>query len=223
MHRILCLEDSEDSILMIKLSLEGYHLVFARTLEEASRIVKTETFSLLLVDIKLPDGSGIEFVSRLPSRLKEVPVVFLTASGDFSHKVSAFTLGAEDFLSKPIDPRELKLRIDSKLRKAVGDKEKQSTFSVGDLVCSPDEQVVCIKGQTKSIDLTSLEFRIFRLLAKEPKRVYSREEILNRVWSHNVAVSDRTVDVHISNLRRKLKDSTIQIDSVVGSGYRILL
>jgi len=221
MHRILCLEDSEDTILMLKMAMERYHLVFARTLIEASKLIESDSFSLLLVDIKLPDGNGFEFISGLPGRCKNIPVIFLTACDDFSHKVSAFTLGADDFIAKPFDPRELKLRIDSKLRKVNSLRDNDASFSVGDLLCSPAEQKLSIPGKRSSIDLTSLEFRIFRLLAKEPEKVYSREEILRRVWSHNVAVNDRTVDVHVSNLRKKLKGSVVSIDSVIGSGYRL--
>jgi DNA-binding response OmpR family regulator len=223
MFKILCVEDSEDTILLLESALEGHHTVFARTVREALTFVNNVSFDLFLVDIELPDGTGLEFVARLPANLKEKPLLFLTGRQDFAAKVSAFSLGADDYVNKPFDPRELKLRVDSKLHKKATSSNPSRPFSIGNVLCSPQEQRITIKGNGAPIELTSLEFRIFRLLTGAPSRIFPREEILNKVWSDNVAVTDRTVDVHVSNLRKKLTGSNVKIETVIGAGYRIVV
>jgi len=223
MYRILCIEDSEDTIVLLQAALDGHRLTFARSVREALKSVEDKSFDLFLVDIELPDGTGLEFVARLPAGLKDRPILFLTGRNDFASKVTAFSLGADDFVAKPFDPQELKLRVDSRLNKKTKLGALGSTFSVGDLICSPQEQRISRQGESKGIDLTSLEFRIFRLLASAPNRIFPREEILSKVWSDSVAVTDRTVDVHVSNLRRKLNGSKVKIETVINTGYRIVV
>lgn len=223
MYRILCVEDSEDTILLLEHALKGHQVVFARTVREALNYVEKDMFDLFLIDIELPDGTGLEFVARLPVNLKDLPILFLSGRQDFSAKVSAFSLGADDFVPKPFHAEELKLRIDARLRKKAARAGQGGTFTIGDLVCSPQEQRIARNGDNKSIELTSLEFRIFRLLTTTPNRIYQREEILNKVWSGCVAVTDRTVDVHVSNLRKKLTGSKVKIETVIGMGYRVVI
>jgi len=221
MNRILCVEDSKDSLLLLEEALAGHPLAFATTLREALNLVSRESFDLYLIDIELPDGTGFELLSALSDKARTKPILFLTGRHDFSSKVAAFSLGADDFIVKPFDLKELRLRIESRLRKSRMRDEENSTFSFGNVIGSTQEQRIHKRSDGTSIDLTSLEFRIFRLLANAPNKIFTRDEILNRIWTDSISVSLRTVDVHVSNLRRKLAETGVTIETVIGTGYRI--
>lgn len=219
MAQILCVEDSLEVATVLQAALAQHQLTFAATAQEAFDKIDRESFALVVMDIELPDGNGLEIVASKAARLADVPVFFLTSRRDFASKAAAFSLGADDYIVKPFDPLELKLRIEAKLRKQ-GPAPELSRFRIGDLICAVDEQRL-LKDGNEVIDLTTLEFRLFSLLAKTPQKIFSRAEILDRVWGHSVSVTDRTVDVHVSNLRRKLESSSVGIESVIGAGYRI--
>lgn len=221
MAQILCIEDSEDTILILVKALNGHNLTFARSIQEAQRALEKESYSLLLVDIGLPDGSGLEFLAEHTDLARKLPVLILTGKQDFASKVLGFSLGCDDFIIKPFDPRELLLRVETRLKKNILGDHDDTFRTIGDLIYSTQEQRLRKQSDGAIIELTSLEFRIFHLLAKAPNKIFSREEILNRVWTDHVSVIDRTVDVHISNLRRKIANSIVTIDTVIGSGYRI--
>lgn len=223
MNRILCVEDSKDTILLLEEALAGHPVAFASTLKDALAMIGRESFDLFLIDIELPDGTGFELLSSLSEKAKTKPILFLTGRQDFSSKVSAFSLGADDFIIKPFDLKELRLRIESRLRKSRQRDDENSTFSFGNVVGSTQEQRIRMKSDGTSIDLTSLEFRIFRLLANAPNKIFTRDEILHRIWTDSISVSHRTVDVHISNLRRKLANTGVTIETVIGTGYRVAL
>lgn len=223
MFRILCVEDTPEVRLILKATLAAYDLVFAVTMKAALELIEKEKFSLVLMDIELPDGNGLEIVAASTEKMRGVPVFFLTGKQDFASKAAAFSLGADDFILKPFDPRDLKLRVEAKLKKIAEIKFESTLLKIGDLVCHLEEQRLVKSATGEQIDLTALEFRLFYLLAKTPKKVFARNEILDRVWGGTVSVTDRSVDVHISNLRKKLVATSVTIEAVVGSGYRIQL
>lgn len=219
MKRILIVEDAEDVAEILRAALHDFDLRIVTTVKDALACLAGEGFDVLLLDVSLPDGSGFEVLSKVEQSSPGLPVFCVTGSADFASKVSAFSLGADDFIQKPFDPSELRLRIEAKLRKRIRLEQERDVMQVGDLVCNLTEQR--LRREREVIDLTSHEFRIFRLLARRPSRIFSREEILSRVWTNSVSVTDRTVDVHISNLRRKLRGSRAKIFAVIGSGYRL--
>lgn len=221
MSRILCVEDSTDTLEILAVVLQHHELTFAHSVREALRLVDTESFLLMILDVELPDGSGFEVLAHCQGRAKALPVICLTGKKDFASKVSAFSLGADDYIQKPFDPRELKLRVDSKLRKVRDSKRERNALRVGDLIFSVEDQRVRHATGNKPLDLTTHEYRILYLFARTPQKVFMREEILNRVWSDSVSVTDRTVDVHVFNLRRKLQGSLVTIETVVGTGYSL--
>lgn len=223
MNRILCVEDSKDTAMLIGEALSGMPVVFASTLGEALNLAGRESFELYIIDIELPDGTGFELLSALSDKARAKPILFLTGRQDFSSKVSAFSLGADDFISKPFDPKELRLRVEARLKKHRMLDDENSTLTFGDVICSAQEQRLRKKSDGTAIDLTSLEFRIFRLLASAPNKIFTRDEILHRIWTDSISVSHRTVDVHMSNLRRKLADTGVTIETIIGTGYRITL
>jgi DNA-binding response OmpR family regulator len=223
MHRILCVEDSPEVRLILEATLRDHQVTFASTAREATAILSRDRFDLVLMDIELPDGNGLELMATWADQLRHTPVIFLTGKKDFASKVSAFSLGAEDFVLKPFDPQELKLRVDSKLRKASRDGEEKTLLRIGPVICNLAEQRLFKNNGHDTIDLTTLEFRVFHLLAQTPNKIFSRTEILERAWGESVSVTNRAVDVHISNLRKKLIGSGVGIEAVIGAGYRILL
>ena len=223
MHKILCVEDGEDTRLILDQTLRGHHLVFADSVREAERVLHSDSFSLILMDVELPDGSGLELLSLLSETIGSTPVMFLTMKSDFLTKASAFALGAEDFIVKPFDPREVRLRVNAKLNRIQRDNGNANELRVGPLICSLSEQRVYSQMGHHQIELTAIEFKIFSTFAHASKKVFSRAELLDRVWGNGVSVNDRAVDVHISNLRKKLINSGVSIDAVINSGYRLLI
>lgn len=222
MQKILCVEDSSVTAQLLKTLLSGYDVTIAKSLQEARASLAKDKFSLLLLDIELPDGTGFELMAELGDNVRFTPVIFLTGRLDFASKASAFALGADDFIVKPFDPKDVRLRIDSKLRKMAVLEQRDQILTIGNLVCNVQEQRLHKKDGGQSIDLTSLEFRIFRLLATAPNKIFTRPEILERVWGQTISVTERAVDVHISNLRKKLEGTGVNIDAIVGTGYRII-
>jgi two-component system phosphate regulon response regulator PhoB len=224
-HNILLVEDSLDAFNLVKRALgSSAQLEWAKSLGEASRILQKKIFDLILLDVMLPDGDGYRLCSILQTddQLKNVPVIFLTAKNSVSDKVLGFSVGAEDFISKPFDGLELKARVDSRLRKRDREKVESDILKFGDLEINKSTQRVQIyeNGQTVQVDLTPIEFKLLLFLSKELGKVYSRDEILNSVWGESIHVYSRSVDTHISKLRKKLGTKADYVESVHGSGYR---
>lgn len=222
MIKILCVEDSPETLAILRATFSGHEVHTASTLETARAQLRVEKFSILLLDIDLPDGNGMDLCADMPDLNKNLPVIFLTGKSDFPTKASAFALGAEDFVQKPFDPRELKLRTVAKARKNQQLQKAAQLINLGEIVCNLDEQrVYSSRAPHKMINLTGLEFRILVLLAKTPNKVFSRQEIVERVWGGDSDVTERAVDVHVSNLRKKLLLTDVKIEGVIGTGYRV--
>lgn len=198
----------------------------AETLEEGLRLLAAERFDLALVDLGLPDGEGFSICSRLQNNpeLGPVPVIFLTASESTDHKVTAFRLGAEDYVEKPFQPAELRARVEARLRKVEELEGRESRLQLGRLWLDLARFRACVRGPDgdRDLELTPQELRILHFLATQPDRVVTRGRILQSVWS-GVAVTARTVDTHVSNLRRKLQGSAVSIEGLRGVGYRLRL
>ena len=225
MHNILLVEDSVDSFNLVKRALgTSVQLEWSKSLSEASRVLQKKIFDLILLDVMLPDGDGYRLCSILQTddQLKNVPVIFLTAKNTVSDKVLGFSVGADDFMSKPFDGLELKARIESRLRKRDRFKIESDIVKLGDIEINKSTQKVQIyeNGKAVNIDLTPIEFKLLLFLSKEVSKVYTRDEILNSVWGESIHVYSRSVDTHISKLRKKLGSKANSIESVHGSGYR---
>jgi DNA-binding response OmpR family regulator len=227
MHSILLVEDSTDSFNLVKRSLGGIQIEWARTLADASRILQRKTFDLILLDVMLPDGDGFRLCSILQTddKLKTIPVVFLTAKNAVSDKVLGFSVGADDFLTKPFDPLELKARVDARLRKRDREKVEADIVRLGEIEINKSTQKVHMmtNGQNEEVDLTPIEFKLLLFLSKEVNKVHSRDEILNAVWGESIHVYSRSVDTHVSKLRKKLGDKASYIESAHGAGYRFVV
>lgn len=227
MHDILVIEDNAEMRILVEAALDEYRLSFGTSLKEAQEILPKKRFDLILLDLGLPDGDGLKFLAELSAQpdTKEVPVIVLTGKTETVNKVMAFSVGAEDFVTKPFDPLELKARVASKLRKSQRRHQVAELMRVGDLKIDVLKQKVWLQRtpEGEPIDLTTLEFKLLLNFARAPERVFTREFLLNEVWGMNVSVTDRTVDTHIGHLRKKLLNSKTKIETVIGSGYRFLV
>jgi two-component system phosphate regulon response regulator PhoB len=218
--KILIVDDDADllSLVAFALSQAGYVVVKASDVPEALRVFAAESPDLAILDINLPSGSGFD-VCRAIRQRSRVPIMMLTVRNEEGDLVKALDLGADDYLTKPFSPRELLARINAVLRRSsaagAGD-----TLEAGGLVLDTASHRVTVDGQT--VQLGPTEYRLLRFFMENPERVYSRSQVLDRVWGGNVYVEERTVDVHIRRLRKALepfgRESLVQ--TVRGAGYR---
>jgi len=228
MARILCIEDSQDFQLFLSSILKEHVLTFVASTIEALRITNNgqNHFDLILLDVSLTDGNGIKILPKLKEIFagRFVPIIILSSENDVLTKVAAFGVGADDYINKPPDPSELKARIEAKLRTAQSLIVESSTLEFKDLIVDIDKMTVEIISKNKGrkiVDLTPYEFKILRLLMSRPGQVYSREVIIDRIWGIDKFITSRTIDAHISHLRKKLISSEVQIETVLSAGYKL--
>ena len=221
--KILLIEDNKDVQESILECLEHLDVVAVSSLRRARVELERAQFDLVLLDISLPDGDGMQFCAALRSdpKTKSLPVMFLTGHAAVSEKVIAFSLGAEDYITKPFGWAELKARIDAKLKRIAQSRQDHDVFTRGNLKFDLSRQRVTVisDGKEQLLDLTPLEFKLLALFATGAERVFSRNQIMDHVWSNDVHVLDRTIDTHISNLRKKITGSFQDIHTIYGSGY----
>ncbi len=220
--RILIVDDEERMREMIKdyTSLEGFEIDEASDGVEALEQFKQNQYSLIILDVMMPRMDGWS-VCREIRKTSEVPVIMLTARGEEYDKLFGFELGVDDYMVKPFSPRELLARMKAIIRRsqsAVETEEKIETFSIDGLVIEFDSRNVYVDGELAN--LTPKEFELLTLFVQNPKRVYSREQLLNSVWGYDYKGDDRTVDTHIKTLRESLKEYRKFIVTVWGTGYK---
>ena len=218
MSKILLIEDDPvlGRSLLIKLELEGYQVNWSTTLGEAQKKL-AENFDLLLVDVSLPDGNGIEFLRKSKEQLKNTPVFVLTARTDEDTAVESLSIGATDFIRKPFGQRELLTRIKKSLDEPLN---YEPQIRLADVTILSGQRRILHKEA--ELDLNRREYDIFLFLAQNLDRVVTREALITMMGSSEIV--DRTVDSHISHIRTKMKDKqieTVRIASVYGVGYRM--
>lgn len=225
MAKILCVEDSPDFVIYLTSVLKDHTLSFATTLSDAFQYVQNgrESFDLILLDVSLPDGNGIKALTQFKDAFtaKNIPIIILSADNDILSKVAAFGVGADDYIVKPPHPAELKARIDVRLRAAQA-KDSQH-IRVGNLLIDSDKMSVQIllAEKIEHVDLTPSEFKLLKILATRPGQVYTRDYLIDHVWGIGKHITERTVDAHISHLRKKIAASTAKVETVLGTGYKV--
>lgn len=218
MRKILLVEDEESirTPLIDYLKRENFIVEIAVCAEEAkSKISKMP--DLILLDWMLPDGQGIDLLKEWRSRGIHTPIIMLTARSEMFDKIVGLEIGANDYLTKPFEPRELIARIRVQLRQVEGDCSQAETLIFGPLQMNLVSRVLTYHN--KPIELKKLEFDLLKLFIENPHKVFSRNEILNIVWGLNSFPSTRTVDNHILQLRQKINNTLFE--SVRGIGYKI--
>ncbi|MCE8574782.1 response regulator transcription factor, partial [Bacteroides fragilis] len=221
-YRILVVDDEEDlcEILKFNLENEGYEVDTANSAEEALKM-NISSYHLLLLDVMMGEISGFKMANILKKDKKtaQVPIIFITAKDTENDTVTGFNLGADDYISKPFSLREVIARVKAVLRRtATSDMEKvPEQLSYQSLVIDITKKKVSIDGE--EVPLTKKEFEILFLLLQNKGRVFSREDILSRIWSDEVYVLDRTIDVNITRLRKKIGIYGKRIVTRLGYGY----
>ena len=223
MSKILLVEDTVDLALAIQGTLSEHLVQIAESIAEARKMLEKDasSYDLVLLDLKLPDGSGLGFCAEIKSheRFKALPVMCVSGMDTISEKIAAFSLGAEDYITKPFDVREFRARVQSKLLKRERTEKVSAVTELEGLKIDRDGMRVYTTGVNPTeIAFTGFEFRLLCFFAERKERVLSRTQIMEGVW-RNVHVFDRTVDAHISKIRKKLQGSGYTIESVYGSGY----
>ncbi|HPW65573.1 MAG TPA: response regulator transcription factor [Salinivirgaceae bacterium] len=223
MHRILVVDDEEDicEILQYNLESEGYVVDVANNAKDALHIL-TDEHKLILLDVMMDEMSGYQMASILRKQHNnDIPIIFLTAKTGENDILTGFNLGADDYISKPFSLKELLARVKVVLKRTSAAAEEKSTENivVGNLNIDLNTLTVSIKDSP--IELTKKEYKILVLLAQSTNNYFSREEILQRVWENDVYVLERSVDVHIARLRKKIRNSNLHIVNKVGFGYSL--
>ncbi len=221
---VLVVDDEEDILELVRYHLhrEGYRVITAASGEEVLSSVQEEVPDLILLDLMLPGLDGLEVCRLLKAdeRSASIPVIMLTARGSEADIIVGLELGADDYITKPFSPRILSARVKAVLRrkKAASTGDAVQPIAIGELSIHPDLHEVTVAGSP--VNLTATEFRILETLARHPGRVFTRDQIVDAARGKDYPVTDRSVDVHIVSLRRKLGDWGKQIETVRGVGYR---
>lgn len=223
MKRILVVDDEQDlcEILKFNLETEGYEVETANSAEEALEM-DIASFDLLLLDVMMGGMSGFQLAKQLKDNpmTANVPIIFLTARDTENDTVTGFNIGADDYISKPFSIREVMVRVRAVLRRTAeqtGDADESKTINYQGLQLNLDKKTVSIDGE--AIPFTKTEFELLRLFLEERGRVFSRQELIDRVWPKDVMVLDRTVDVNITRMRKKIGKFAKCIVTRLGFGY----
>lgn len=223
-ERILLVDDEEDILNLMKYNLEkdGFKVDGAVSGEAALRMARENTPDLILLDLMLPGMDGLDVcrILKNDSNTKKVPIIMVTAKGEDSDIITGLELGAEDYITKPFSPRVLIARVRAVLRRwsKIDDTSKSPVIRIDDLEIDTVRHRVTV--DMEKIDLTATEFSILAALAKRPGWVFTRSQIINSVKGDDYPVTDRSVDVQVLNLRKKLGKAGNYIETVRGVGYR---
>ena len=220
--KILVVDDEKTLVKGMKFNLEneGYQVECAYDGAAAVELARNEKFDLLILDVMMPEMDGLEACMRI-REFSNVPIIMLTAKSEDADKLMGFECGADDYLTKPFNILELKARVRALLRRAAGvQRNRGALLSVGKLVLNTEERIALRDGQT--VELTAKEYDLIELLMRNPRRVYSRENLMNVVWGYSYTGDYRTVDVHIRRLREKLEENPAEPEYIMtkwGVGY----
>lgn len=220
-NKILIVDDDRNicEILEFNLKNEGFEVIGAYSAEEALKKLSPD-ISLILLDVMMGGMSGYKMAEKLRSENNQVPIIFLTAKDTENDMLTGFSVGGDDYISKPFSIKEIIARVKAviKRQQTVIAKNEKNKLIFNDFVIDPELKEVTIKGE--NIILTKTEFEILMLLAENPERVFAREDIIDKVWKETPYITERTVDVHITRLRKKLGDYASLITNRSGYGYR---
>lgn len=223
-NKILAVEDLPEYQKLIQVCLGyKYQLDVVDSIGSARQKLKTGHFELILLDVLLPDGSGFDFCREIQSEsnFQNTPIIFLTAKNSISDKVLGISIGVDDYMVKPFDSAELAARVDLRIMKSKKKKNTVENFRKGPLrfEISGLRLYLEASNEEKKVDMTPIEFKILLKLAQNTNRVFSRQQIMDSVWGSDVFIDDRSIDKHISTIRKKIEPYQKYIKTVSGIGY----
>lgn len=220
---VLIVEDDPDIVELLQYTLEreGYPVLIARDGEKGLSEARRRKPGLIVLDLMLPGLDGLEVCRTLKAddSTRSIPVLMLTARGEESDVVLGLEFGADDYMRKPFSPRELVARIRAVLRRGQPVTEAKLRIELGGVVLDKERFEVTVDGEV--VQFTRSEFRLFWTLARHPGRVYSREDLVERLTDGEAVILDRNIDVHVSSIRKKIGDHGDMIATVRGVGYKI--
>ncbi len=223
---ILVVDDEQNIVELARLYLEqdGFKVIAAHTGKAALERIKADSPALLVLDLMLPEVDGWEVCRRVRAGNgvphSDLPIIMLTARDEDIDKIVGLELGADDYMTKPFNPRELVARVKAILRRTDRAASPTKVYRLGDLAIDPARREVTVAGQP--IELRTKEFDCLLCLAEHKGFVLSREKLLELAWGYDFAGQTRTVDVHVAHLRKKISHSTAQIETITGVGYKLV-
>jgi DNA-binding response OmpR family regulator len=218
--RVLIVDDDPDILNIVRTACESESMEVdtATSAEELWRVLQSDRPDVILLDIMLPDASGLDLVKRIRSTNPNIPIIFLTARKSDLDMILGLELGADDYVTKPFNPRALVARIKAVLRRTEVSGKLEEQLIIGEALVNLKSYTVTRNGVSE--ELTRREFELLKILAENPGRVFTREELLDKVWGIDFYGDFRTVDVHISKLREKVGEKFIR--TVRGVGYKFV-
>lgn len=225
MNRLVAIVDDEPDILnlvAINLQKAGFETVQFEIADELHKYLQKKIPDLIILDLMLPDADGFDVCKELKKdeKFSAIPIIMLTAKGDETDRVLGLEFGADDYVVKPFSPRELAARVKAVLRRGKVKQETKKSITIGEIL-KLDLLKFKVLVNDKTIDVTPTEFKLLKLMATRSGWVFSRNQILDHLWGNDKIVVDRTVDVHVRNLREKLGEAAKFIKNVRGVGYKI--
>jgi two-component system phosphate regulon response regulator PhoB len=223
--KILLVEDSKEIYQLVKVALAPtFNVCWEKNLTDGEKFIEENQLDLLILDIELPDGNGVDLCSRISSTNPHLPIFFLTAHDTTSEKVLGFSAGADDFITKPFNSLVFKARVEAKLKKQHLLNAQNNILSWKEMSINTSGQTITLNlgDKTEELELTALEYKLLMYFANNCEKVLSRDEILSEIWGDDIHVYSRSVDTHVSKLRKKLGDHGELIESVHGVGYKFM-
>lgn len=219
MMKFLLIEDNVElgNAITARMVLDGHVVDHAETLCDAKSFVKAVNYDLILLDLMLPDGDGSSFLDHFRLLEKETPVIVLTARSQVSDRISLLDLGADDYVTKPFDHSELEARCRAVLRRKSG--SVQTVTRLGNVEFDPVAGHLLVSGRL--VTLRNRELRLLEVLINSPERIFSKNKLVDRLFSYDHDVSENAIEVYIGRLRKHLKGSSLTITTIRGMGYRL--
>jgi two-component system alkaline phosphatase synthesis response regulator PhoP len=228
MQRILVVDDNKETVRVVRVYLEreGYEVSSAYDGKNALILLQSEQPDLVVLDLMLPDRDGLDITRsiRKDATLRQIPIIMLTARIEDEDRIVGLEIGADDYITKPFNPREVVARVRSVLRRSRGDKETESeqVLSYEGLRLEPSRRQLTLNGRV--VDLTRIEFEIMHALMSSPEHVFTRTELIERALNYDYEGMERSLDTHIKNLRKKIEDDPKNphyLQTVYSVGYRL--
>ena len=218
-QKILIVDDEPDicEILAYNLTNDGYDVVCTHSAEEALGKLSPE-YSLILLDVMMKGISGYQMAETLRNNGNHIPIIFLTAKDTENDMLTGFSVGGDDYISKPFSLKEVSARVKAVLKRKIIEITPVNNFTYKDFYIDFNTKEVFVEKEL--VLLTKTEFELLKLLVEHQERIFSREEIINRIWSETPYITERTVDVHVTRLRKKLGNYSLLISNRSGYGYR---
>ncbi|MFK8083074.1 MAG: response regulator transcription factor [Granulosicoccus sp.] len=217
--KFLLIEDNQElaTAVSVRMRLDGHVIDHAQCLSDAIRFSENVDYDLILLDIMLPDGDGREFLEHHRALQKDTPIIVLTARSQVSDRISMLDLGADDYVTKPFDHAELQARCRAVLRRKSGSTE--TVLRVGNIEFDPVAGHLCVAGNV--LTLRNRELRLLEVLINSPGQVFSKQKLVDRLFSYDDDVSENAIEVYIGRLRKHLEAASVTITTLRGMGYRL--